>query len=497
MMLFDNQERRLNHINPPDTARKGWRRSVLNPFRLFLRITEYLAGPPVHEEISSLQDEADKWKQRASALEAEREELNQRVGSLQGQLERLKARETSLKKEREVVSRYAVQLESERDKLRRQQATDSQERAPEGDIQPVLKGDARPSPKRRATHAQSLRDGMEMQPGTFALLNEEGDGSGYGWSLFSDVRQERGAGSILDFAQKAVHDPVADQVLFCGAPHGATGIHSNKLVHYDVAAGKWTAEPAPGTWGVGCAYDTNTIHIAGREMYVSSLLRSNTLRRMNLDSRTWSSMAQPETIGFTSSEPSAEYFPERDELLWLQMKRLGAWKKSSNTWSLISPGLRELGWRSAIARHNPVLGCVLILGGADTDRKPAVFSHAVYKYDKNGAITRMKDSPPSINVYTNRSLVTVDPISGDFLFIQAVLLQDINDFTRDIEFWKYRIDTDTWTRLHESVIPAPEGWWAESYPAAVVAAPIPKYGVILFMSAAPGSKSKAYLYKHS
>ena len=90
----------------------------------------------------------------------------------------------------------------------------------------------------------------------------------------------------------------------------------------------------------------------------------------------------------------------------------------------------------------------------------------------------------------------VDPVNGEFILIQAVLGSDINDFTGRIEFWKYRLDTDTWTKLDESVVPALEGWWAKDYPFAVVAVPVPRYGVIMFMSGA-GPKSKVYLYKHA
>src|SRR5262249_38501065 len=163
---------------------------------------------------------------------------------------------------------------------------------------------------------------------------------------------------------------------------------------------------------------------------------------------------------------------------------------SSNMWNLISPVLPALRWRSAILRYNPVLQCVLILGGGDTDKTPPIFSHAVYCYGINGSITRLKDSPPSINIYINRAIVTVDPVSGDCLVIQAVHGSDVSEFTGDIEFWKYRIDTDEWTRLDESIIPAPAGWWAEKCPSAVLAVPLSKYGVILFTSAAPESRSK-------
>ena len=65
-----------------------------------------------------------------------------------------------------------------------------------------------------------------------------------------------------------------------------------------------------------------------------------------------------------------------------------------------------------MARYIPAHRCVLILGGADTTKTPAVFSHAVYKYDAEGKITQLRDSPPSIKVYINRAVIAVDPAVG-------------------------------------------------------------------------------------
>ena len=47
--------------------------SVLNPVGFFLRITEYLAGLPVHEEITTLQERSESLSGQARDLTEERD----------------------------------------------------------------------------------------------------------------------------------------------------------------------------------------------------------------------------------------------------------------------------------------------------------------------------------------------------------------------------------------------------------------------------------------
>src|SRR5262245_28411651 len=70
-----------------------------------------------------------------------------------------------------------------------------------------------------------------MKPGTFALLNVEGDDSGYGKSVLSNG----GSNGITGFADKMVYDAATDRVYFSGGEHG--GI--TKTIYYDIATNKW------------------------------------------------------------------------------------------------------------------------------------------------------------------------------------------------------------------------------------------------------------------
>jgi hypothetical protein len=169
---------------------------------------------------------------------------------------------------------------------------------------------------------------------------------------------------------------------------------------------------------------------------------------------------------------------------------------SSDTWKHVAR-LDGLFFRSAIARYNPIHKCVLLMGGADTNSEPAKRSHAAYKYDARGTIARLKDAPASICIYVNQSLAAVDPVSGDCIFLAAVLGKELNDYTGDVELWKHDISADTWTQLDSKIVPDTAGWWTQKgSPFAVVTTPVGKYGVIMFMSAA-GKRSAVYLYKHA
>lgn len=337
-----------------------------------------------------------------------------------------------------------------------------------------------------------------MPVGTFALLNAEGDGSGWTQSmLFSGGS---GVGSIMGFAGKAAYDPARDRVLFSGGEHGGL----TKTIYYDVASNHWTDMGViPMGFQYGHAYDTNAIDLTAQNLYASSTLMPN-VRRMNVDS------LAPFTVGpnpnFYMTEPSMEYFPDRDELLWLQGGWLGGLAKldrSTDTWTTVSTQLSALQLRGAIARYIPSQHAVILIGGVNTDPmesgQPAVPSHAVYKYSADGSISRMKDFPSSIWMYPNHAIAVVDPVSSDLIIINSVVSGNLNVFTGDLEMWRYALAMDTWMPMDAKVIPEPTEWWqVYGSPFAVVTVPISTYGVTLFMSAAFGNQqSRIYVYKHS
>jgi hypothetical protein len=272
---------------------------------------------------------------------------------------------------------------------------------------------ALPSAPKAETKSALGELAASMEPGTFALLNQDGDASGYSWDGFlkGGGPDSAAVGSIFGYAQKAAYDPVEDKVYFKGAPHyqGRRNFWATHIT-YDVGRNRWTAV-APILAPVGHAYDSNAIDVGAREFYASATLANNKLRRFHLQTGQWTDMAQPESTRAPVGEPSVEYFSERDELLMLQGSTLSCWKRTTDMWKRVAE-LDGLYFRSAILRYNPVHQCVLIMGGADTNSKPAKRSRAVYKLAADGTVTRLKDGPASICVYVNQSLSAVDPAAA-------------------------------------------------------------------------------------
>jgi hypothetical protein len=105
--------------------------------------------------------------------------------------------------------------------------------------------------------------------------------------------------------------------------------------------------------------------------------------------------------------------------------------------------------------------------------------------DANLAITRMKDAPVDFSSSGSAGLLTVDPVSGDFLC-----------FTADGLFYVYDVVGDMWTLQPGSNFFDPNIQDITYHIWEVVAAPLSKYGVVTFAKV-NYSYSTLYLYKHA
>jgi hypothetical protein len=160
------------------------------------------------------------------------------------------------------------------------------------------------------------------------------------------------------------------------------------------------------------------------------------------------------------------------------------YRAATNSWvgPLNTTPLSDTGDYHNVAEYNPVHKVVIFGGGNG--------SGALYKLSANGAVTPLTAAPFPLRVI--ESIVTVDPVSGDYLV-----------FGRNGEFYKFDV-TDgpagTWTRLAgPPPFASPLLGSSSSTVDLVVAAPISTYGVVMFIKHIPGnaSQTKVYLYKHS
>lgn len=352
-----------------------------------------------------------------------------------------------------------------------------------------------------------------MPPGTFALAFQDGDASGFTKTPHAPA----GSGGDFSYTQKFALDLSTDTVW------GSAGEHEG-LTHtykYVIPSNAWTlfdtvSSTLIGGHNDGHSYDSNVIVAADRMLYVSGRLQY--FRKMNLDSGVWAQMADP---GLYPTEPSMEYFPDKDELLLLQAGYFGAVKKYNrgpNSWTAVFSGsgsynaastnsINALQIQGAILRYNPIGRCMYMLGGIDTNASPNIRSQALLKYDSDGSLTRLADIPASVWLYIQLAIAFVDPVTGDLIIINAVMNgTTYTSRAGSFEMWKYSLASNAWSSMDfAAIVPAPSGWFfATDIVDALEVVPLPQYGVTMIIGdggngSIPGgtSQSKAYLYKHA
>ncbi|MGI9336035.1 MAG: hypothetical protein ACR2RL_23050, partial [Gammaproteobacteria bacterium] len=82
------------------------------------------------------------------------------------------------------------------------------------------------------------------------------------------------------------------------------------------------------------------------------------------------------------------------------------------------------------------------------------------------------------------SVVTVDPVSGDFLVL-----------AEDDSFWRFDILADTWVQLPSGNVPVFVDPPNQDPTFHTVATPVDTYGVVMVLQWRP-QESKVWLYKH-
>jgi hypothetical protein len=163
-----------------------------------------------------------------------------------------------------------------------------------------------------------------------------------------------------------------------------------------------------------------------------------------------------------------EYFTAMDGLLTVARQPAGTlrfYSESRQAWS--SLGVIDVHGYHSLARHNPFREEVLFAGGND--------SQAVVVLSKDGSQRRMKDFPVA-PLTVRHSILTVDPLSGRYLFLVP---PEKKFFEFDSERNEYRLIDDF----------SKTAWPFHRYDAPV-AAYIPEYGVTMW------SDRKVHLYKH-
>jgi hypothetical protein len=305
-----------------------------------------------------------------------------------------------------------------------------------------------------------------MAPGSWTLLLT----NDFSYELLEDA----GDYNIFEYCDNATWDPVTEQVLFLGSGHTVSGKHG-AFIRYTTSDNTWHEHSIPSLMSEPRhGYDHNAIDPVKGIFY--HRVRGNK-QFIKYDTRTaqWSNIAQNNLSGDGACCNAIAYFPEMKGLVYLDAgsNSVYLWNEQSNAWSKLSGSL-SLGSYQGYAEYNPKHKVVIFGGGNG--------SNTVYKLDASGNVTKMKNAPIGVGVM--QTVITVDPVSGDYLVLDT-----------EKNFWVYDVTTDTWAKQSGM---APIFVFGEPV-FSTVATPISTYGVTMFLKCSPYDpvQRNVILYKHT
>jgi len=304
-----------------------------------------------------------------------------------------------------------------------------------------------------------------LQPGQWAELPT----IGFDAALLDDG----GAYAVFWYAEDLAWDAQRQQLLFIGGGHGS----DPEFLTYNELTNTWSRrKPAGGIpWDTyfSEAYD----HIAlipslGRLYFRQpAFTESDRIEIYDIPTQTWTRSplmpARPACCG------ALEYFPELGGLVNLAGPGpLYFYDPNANAWSTLA-GSVAIGDYHNFAQYTPVHR-VMIFGGGEGPN-----GQAVYRMNADRSITRLVDAPQRMG--TTYSIVSTDPVSGNFLVFFDTASYEFNSIT---QVWTLLPGVPPWRPIgYEGVFVA-------------VATPLPEYGVILVAKYA-GDNSRVYLYRHT
>ncbi len=312
--------------------------------------------------------------------------------------------------------------------------------------------------------ASALSDAAaQLQPGQWTTLDTQS---------FTRALLDDGAGyHVFYYTEDMVWDPVSRQLLFVGGGHGSDA----EFLRYRESTNAWTrSKPTGDFWhsSFSHAYDHNAIIPSLGKFFFRQPAYdpSDHVEIYDIASGVWSrSAAMPYRPGCCSG---LEYFPELNGLVLADgYSGVMLYNVAANRWSEISGA----GWGDYhnFAEYSPVHK-VMIFGGGESSG-----TNALFRLDANRQITRLSNSPAQLG--TTHSIVTTDPVSGNFLVFFNSAFYELNPLT------------DTWRRM--SVNP-PWQSMGDYGVFGAVGTPISTYGVVAVAKYA-GDNSKVYLYRHA
>jgi Bacterial Ig domain/Abnormal spindle-like microcephaly-assoc'd, ASPM-SPD-2-Hydin/Bacterial Ig-like domain (group 2) len=360
-----------------------------------------------------------------------------------------------------------------------------------------------------------------MAPGTWAPLSTNSfDGVG----PFNNIMRPQGAGSILEYTDKAgVWNPINKTVMVLGAAHNlqiSVVCGESLFLNYTDATNTWGTLPNPCpnfdtsscgsklVCNLGHTYEHQTINPATGDFYHRELGSGNVMV-FSQSTQAWSECSVINPSGSHQNNGGLQYFPERDSLVYIDGD-WGVWELSlapgnctTNQWKEIAntfgtggptniPTLAGIEGYNQFNQYSPMCHCLMMGGGNGTGT-------SFYKYDASGNFTHMKPSPMSMTIPhapTSGTVITTDPVTGIFL------VWDGNPGAKGTA-WEYNPILDLWSKtgISAPMFPGPDcpNNGQDDGVCETIGVPISTYGVVMMVQvgSANTGPTSVYLYKHT
>ena len=314
---------------------------------------------------------------------------------------------------------------------------------------------------------------LEMKPGTWAELKTN--------NLVGTLRAKGASGAIFGYNEDAVWDPKTRQFYFVGGDHNDTV----RFVTYVDATNTWKVLPRPPWVGKGTShgYSHHGLDVERGFLYYFPFgNRARTIQRYDIGKNTWSALPKLDPPEYLACCVGVEHFPELDGLVVANggggKGSVYLFQEKTQKWTTLARDL-PMGIYHNTAQYSPRHGIVLFGGGNG--------SSDLYKLDGTGKVTALKKAPIGIGVM--QSILTIDPVGGDFLL-----------FGKTGNFHVYDVASDTWKKQDSSQIPIFSPTRVKDNKVwHVTATPVSTYGVTMFVKYFHADPARAwvYLYKHS
>ena len=311
-----------------------------------------------------------------------------------------------------------------------------------------------------------------------------------GLDLFTG--QGGSGGFITGYASKMARDSGNKKMYFLGCDHGIETI----FMVYNEQANSWTEAASSVPWGVEAYGSTNTAH--GYEHIAFDTVNSKLYHRARTNrslmrwdgGTTWTEFSYGSELFYSSGANANCYFPETGRILTYQVENgtngaLIAFNPSTGTFSTLvaqaTGTLAGTGDPHNFAQYNPN-SQVVWFGSGNGSAK-------TWKINASNVVTAMTDIPVALGTVGPSqvsSLAVYNPANGKFLVLRtASVWYDFDPAGSGA--WTARGGTAT-------MLSADVADTSSAY--AIVACPLPEYGVIAFVKAySRTSNAQMWLFK--